>query len=56
VLLPALGEIIRTADESMEITRLCYGKQSLKNQLMKLFGMNQLLNDHNTYSFETVLG
>ena len=25
-LLPALGEIIRTADESMEITRLSYGK------------------------------
>ena len=24
-LLPALGEIIRTADESMEITRLSYG-------------------------------
>jgi len=25
-LLPALGEIIRTADESMEISRLSYGK------------------------------
>ncbi len=29
-LLPALGEIIKTADESMEITRLSYGKYSLK--------------------------
>ncbi len=25
-LLPALGEIIRTADESMEVSRLSYGK------------------------------
>ena len=31
VLLPALGELIRTADESMEVTRLCYGKSNHNN-------------------------
>lgn len=34
VLLPAMGEIIRTADESMEITRLSYGKKFDANEFV----------------------
>lgn len=33
VLLPALGEIIRTADESMEITRLCYALRQCMSKI-----------------------